>query len=54
VEHAQSEEDSLELWELVGLSLLELRLVELGECTTDVRLEILRSLISDLNGVLHD
>jgi hypothetical protein len=54
VEHAQTEEDSLELWEFVGLGLLELRFVELGECTTQVRLEILRSLISDLNGVLHD
>jgi hypothetical protein len=54
VVHAETEEKCLVLRELVGLSSLELRIIELGECTTKVRLEILRSLVSNLNGVLHD
>lgn len=54
VEHAQAEQKGLELWEFVGLSLLEVSIIELGESTTNVRLEILRSLIRNLNGVLHD
>jgi hypothetical protein len=54
VEHTKSEEKSLELWELMRLGFLELRFVELGEGSTQVRLKILRSLISNLNRVLHD
>jgi len=54
VEHAETEEQGLVLRELVALGTFELALVELAECTTQVGLEILRSLISNLNGVLHD
>lgn len=54
VVHAETEEKGLVLGKLMGFSSLELRIIELGECTTKVRLEILRSLVSNLNGVLHD
>jgi hypothetical protein len=54
VEHAEPEEERLELAHLVGQGALEMRLIELVESTTDVSLEVLRSLVSNLDGVLED
>ena len=49
VEHAESEEEGLELRQLVGGSPLEVGLVEHVESTTDVGLEISGRLICDLD-----
>ena len=54
VEHAETKEEGLKFGQLVRLCFLELRLIELGEGTTKVGLEILGGLVGNLNGVLHD
>jgi hypothetical protein len=54
VEHAETEEKGLEFRKLVSLSLLEMLFVELGEAATHVGLQILRGLVSDLDGILEN
>jgi hypothetical protein len=54
MEHAETEEEGLVLGKFVRLGALELAIVELAECTAKIRLEILRSFIGNLNGILHD
>ena len=49
VEHAKTEEHSLELAELMRLSLLEVRLVEHVEGTTNVCFKICGGLVGNLN-----
>jgi hypothetical protein len=54
VEHDQAENESLELVVLVLLSLLVVSVIELADGATKVSLEILRSLVRNLDGVLQD
>jgi hypothetical protein len=54
VEHAESEQKSLVLAQLVGFSSLEVGLVELRESSSDVRFKILRSLIGNLKSILEN
>lgn len=54
MEHAESEEECLVFLFLVGLGALEVILGELGECTTQVGLQVLGSFIGYLDGVLEN
>jgi hypothetical protein len=54
MEHAESEQEGLVLTELVGFSSLEVRLVELAESSSDVRLKILWSLIGNFKSILEN
>jgi len=54
VEHAQTEDESLELRFLVRLCAVEVLLWELAEGTTKVGLQVRRSLVRNLDGVLQD
>jgi hypothetical protein len=52
--HAKSVKKSLEVELLVGLSFVEMLLIEFTKGSADVGLKILRCLISNLQGVLQD
>jgi len=54
MEHAKSEQKCLELWLLVGFGLVVEGLVELTQGLSDVGLEIGRSLVGDLQGILQN
>jgi len=54
VEHAQSEQKGFVFFLFVFFSLFELILLELGEGTTQVSLQVLRSFVSNFNGVLKN
>jgi hypothetical protein len=54
VEHDKTEDKGLELVVLVLLSLVVVGLIELAHGATQVSLQVLRSLIGDLDGVLQD
>ena len=49
VEHAQTEDKCLELWFLVTFCFVIVSLWELAECTTQVVLQIRRSLVGNLD-----
>mmetsp|Transcript_7954 Transcript_7954/g.9556 ORF Transcript_7954/g.9556 Transcript_7954/m.9556 type:complete len:347 (-) Transcript_7954:1418-2458(-) len=54
MEHDQAEDDRLELVVLVRLRFIVVSLVELADSATQVSLQILRSLVRNLDGVLED
>jgi len=54
VEHDKTEDKSLKFVVLVLLRLLPVSFREFAESTTEVSLQILRSLVRHLNGVLED
>ena len=54
MEHAQTEDKSLEFWFFMALCLVIVRLRELAERAAQVSLEVLRGFVGHLNGVLKD
>lgn len=54
MEHTETEQDGLKLKRLVSESLFEVALIELVESSSQVSLQVRRSFVSDLDGVLKD
>jgi len=54
MEHAKSEQESLELWEFGRLGLCEVSFIKFTEGSSDVGFKILWCLISNLESVLKN
>jgi hypothetical protein len=54
MEHAKSEQESLELWEFVRLGLCEVTFIKFTKGSSDVGFKILWCLISNLESVLKN
>jgi hypothetical protein len=54
MEHAKSEQESLELWEFVRLGLCEVTFIKFTEGSSDIGFKILWCLVSNLKSVLKN